>query len=144
MCLAFADLFRHPFIYFVDCEVQYYMDYFLNKSDARRKPFPDGLHIAVLGQSNPMTVEMRGRLRSTSPEEARHALILAIDRDITAGATDDELLTWRHALLSTVVTFTLYSSEDDIFWAATNYRETVGATYEVVYYSTAPPPPTYT
>jgi hypothetical protein len=79
----------------------------------------------------------RGNLKSVTPEEQRHALVLAIARDIKDQQSDVELIKWRHLILSTLVTFTKYTDEDDLFWAATNHRESVGAQYEVVYYSTA-------
>ena len=63
--------------------------------------------------------------------------MLAIARDIKDQQSDVELIKWRHLILSTLVTFTKYTDEDDLFWAATNHRESVGAQYEVVYYSTA-------
>ena len=120
-------------------KVQYYIDYFLSKSDGRRMSFPDVLQVGVVGEFSPVNSEYRGNLKSTSPEEARHALILAIHRDIESGASNDELLSWRKLVLSTVTTFTVYETEDDLFWAATNHREAIGAQFEVVYYSTAGP-----
>ena len=61
-------------------------------------------------------------------------------RDIKAGASTDDLLVWRKLILSTVTTFTVYEAEDDLFWAATNQREAIGAQFEVVYYTTVGPP----
>ena len=124
----------------VATKVQYYIDYFLSKSDCRKMSFPDVLHIGVVGEFSPVNSEYRGNLKSTSPEEARHALILAIHRDIESGASTDDLLLWRKLILSTVTTFTVYETEDDLFWAATNHREAIGAQFEVVYYSTVGPP----
>lgn len=121
----------------VATKVQYYIDYFLSKSDCRKI---DVLHIGVVGEFSPVNAECRGNLKSTSPEEARHALILAIHRDIESGASTDDLLLWRKLILSTVTTFTVYETEDDLFWAATNHREAIGAQFEVVYYSTVGPP----
>ena len=115
-------------------KVAYYVDYFL--SGNRQLAFPGTLHMAVLGDLSPENVAARGNLKSITPEEQRHALILAIGRDIANGQSDDALLRWRHCVLSTIVTFTKYDSDDDLFWAATNQRESIGAHYEVVYYST--------
>jgi hypothetical protein len=115
-------------------KVAYYIDYFL--SGNQTMTFPGTLHVAVLGDLSPDRAPARGHLKSITPEEQRHALVLAIGRAITNGQSDDELTRWRHLLLSTIVTFTKYDTDDDLFWAATNQRESVGAQYEVVYYST--------
>jgi hypothetical protein len=92
--------------------------------------------VGVLEDISPDHAAARGHLRSTSPEEQRHALVLAIGRDIAKQKTDDELLEWRTVILSTIITFTKYNTDDDLFWAATNHRESIGAQFEVVYYST--------
>ena len=98
--------------------------------------FPGTLHVAVLGDLSPDRVAARGHLKSITPEEQRHALVLVIGRAITNGQSNDELVRWRRLLLSTIVTFTKFDTDDDLCWAATNQRESVGAQYEVVYYST--------
>lgn len=117
-------------------QVDYYMQYFLSDSSSL-KTFPGILHIAVVGESTPENPLCRGLLKSTSPEEQRHALLLSIARDITSQKTSSELEKWRQLLLTTVVQFTRYSCEDDLFWACTNHRESIGAVYEVSYYSSA-------
>jgi hypothetical protein len=115
-------------------KVAYYVNYFL--SDNRQLAFPGTLHMAVLGDLSPENVAARGNLKSITPEEQRHALVLAIGRAIANGQSADVLLQWRHYVLSTIVTFTKYETDDDLFWAAANQRESIGAQYEVVYYST--------
>ena len=125
----------------LSCQVQYYMEYFHKAPDSRRKAFPDVLQIAVVREFCPTNVALRGLLKSTSPEEARHALILSIARDIDDPSTTlEDLQEWRRAILSTVACLTRYETDDDLFWAACNTRESIGAQYEVVYYSTARPP----
>jgi hypothetical protein len=116
-------------------EVQVYMKHCL---DTRTTAFPGGLEIAIVNDLSPDVPSARGHLKSTTPEEQRHALVLAIDADMAAGKTDDELQEWRTCVLSTVVCFKRYTNDDDIFWAARNIRETIGAQYEAVYYSTVP------
>ena len=115
-------------------KVSYYIDYFL--SGNRQVTFPGPLHVAVLGDVSPVQPAARGHLKSTTPEEQRHALVIAIGRAIGSGQSDVELGKWRRLLLSTTVTFTKFDNDDDLFWAATNQRESVGAQYEVVYFST--------
>ena len=115
-------------------KVNYYIDYFL--SGNRQLAFPGTLHVAVLGDLTPDQHAARGNLKSATPEEQRHALVLAIGRNIADGQSDAELQRWRTCILSAVVTFTKYDTDDDLFWAATNHREPIGAQYEVVYYST--------
>ena len=106
--------------------------------DTRTPASPVTLDIAVINDLTPEVPSSRGHLKSTTPDEQRHALVLAIDADIQSGKTDAELAKWRTYILSAVVSFKRYATEDDIFWAATNARETIGATYEAVYYSTVP------
>jgi hypothetical protein len=118
----------------VRAEVDYYIKYFL--SDASSPvTFPGVLHVAVIGDLTPVRPAARGILKSTTPEEQRCGLILAIARDIESGKSDAELQRWRQSILGTVMTFTTYKGDDELFWAATNHREAAGAMYEVVYYS---------
>jgi hypothetical protein len=66
-------------------------------------------------------------------------LILSIANDIDdTSMTNADLQEWRACILSTVACVTKYESEDDLFWAACNIRESIGAQYEVIYYSTVP------
>jgi hypothetical protein len=102
--------------------------------------FPSPVTIAVIGDLTPALAGNLGNLKAISPEEPRHALIFAIARDIDAGLTDDELLAWKNLVVSAIVTFKVVTTEDEIFWLATNARESVGATFEVVYFSAVPLP----
>jgi hypothetical protein len=114
------------------------MDYFYAQIDVRRK-LPDVLQIGVVGDFCPSNPAMRGLLKSTSPEEVRHALVLSIARDIDDESTSVEVLKeWRRCIMSAVACLTKYDTDYDLFWAACNTRETVGAQFEVVYYSTVP------
>jgi len=122
-------------------KVSYYVDYFL--SGNRQLAFPGALHMAVLGDLSPDNVAARGNLKSITPEEQRHALMLAISGDIANGQSHAVLRRWRDCVLSTVVTFTPYDTDDDLFWAATNQRESIGACHDIVVIrlSTAGPNP---
>lgn len=104
------------------------MDYLV----ARTVDFPDVI-IAVIDETLAF-----GSLKAISPEEPRHALILAIARDIEAGQSDVELQHWRDLILSTQVQFKRVDSDDDVFWQATVMRETIGIQYEVMYFSAVP------
>ena len=101
--------------------------------------FPSPVTIAVIGDLSPSAVGNLGNLKAISPEEPRHALIFAIARDITAGMSDDELLPWKILATSAILIFKSVAREDDMFWLSTNARESVGAQFEVVYFSTVPP-----
>lgn len=115
-------------------EVRYLVDYYFsdpNKTDV----FPGIVMIATDACWDPCKPAARGLLRAISPEEPRHALILAIARDVKAGMPEEGLLLWRRLLLSAVTEFRRLSTEEDVFWAATNLRERVGADYETMYFS---------
>lgn len=110
------------------------MDYYFadpQKTDV----FPGVVMIGTDATWDPCKPAARGLLRAISPEEPRHALLLAIARDVKAGMAEEGLLLWRRLLLSVVTEFRRLSSEEDIFWAATNLRERVGADYETMYFS---------
>lgn len=115
-------------------KVRYLMEYYFadpQKSDV----FPGVVTLAVDATWDPCKPEARGLLRAISPEEPRHALVLAIARDIKAGLPEEGLALWRRMLLSVVTEFRRLSTDEDIFWAATNLRERVGADYETIYFS---------
>jgi hypothetical protein len=97
--------------------------------------------LAVIGDLTPAVAGNLGNLKAISPEEPRHALVFAIARDIDAGLTDDELLPWKNLVVSAIITFKTVDTDDDIFWLATNARESVGAQFETVYFSAVPPRP---
>jgi hypothetical protein len=121
-------------------KVEYYMSYFFHRVHPGIA-FPTPVHIAVIGDLTPAVAGNLGNLKAISPEEPRHALVFAIARDIDAGLTDDELLWWKNLVVSAIITFKTVDTEDDIFWLATNARESVGAQFEVVYFSAVPPCP---
>jgi len=81
-----------------------------------------------------MVAAQRGWLKGISPEEARHALVFAIARDLRKGLPIDA---WKTLVLSTTMEFRTMATEDDFFWEATKLRESVGAQYDSMYYSPA-------
>jgi len=97
--------------------------------------FGSRLMIAVYHDLNPLNPGKLGSLKAMSPEEPRHALIFAIARDIDCGMSDEQLMPWKVLITSAILTFQKVDNEDDIFWHATNARESLGAQYEVVYFS---------
>ena len=74
----------------------------------------------------------RGALESCTPDELRHAYILAISRDIDAGAADSVLRSWRMFCLSTTTTFHLHDSQEVRYWMSLQLREHASATAEAV------------
>jgi hypothetical protein len=118
-------------------KVEYYTDYFFGNPTPGIR-LPDSVTIAVIDPLTPSNAAHLGRLKAISPEEPRHALVFAIARDIAKGMSDDDLLPWRVLATSAILTFKKVATEDEIFWSATNARETIGAQYESVYYSTVP------
>jgi len=108
------------------------MDYYFDAPG--NKPFPGMVCIGVTDASSPISAACRGWLKGISPEEARHALVLAIARDLRKGLPVDG---WKTMVLSTVVEFRKMSTEDDFFWEATKLRESIGAQFETMYYSAA-------
>ncbi|MFM7981332.1 MAG: hypothetical protein ACKPKO_18650, partial [Candidatus Fonsibacter sp.] len=56
-------------------------------------------------------LDNRGALESCTPDELRRAYILAIIRDIEAGAYDSELRSWRVFCLNTTTTFHLRDNQ---------------------------------
>ena len=91
--------------------------------------------IAVTHDLSPDVNANLGHLKAISPDEPRHALIFAIARDIDNGMTDAELEPWKLLSLSAIIQFKKIEHNDELFWYATNCRESVGAQFEVVYYS---------
>ena len=49
--------------------------------------------------------------------------------------SDEQLMPWKVLITSAILTFQKVDNEDDIFWYANNARESLGAQYEVVYFS---------
>ena len=118
-------------------KVEYYMSYFFHRVFPGIS-FPSPVTIAVIDDLTPAVAGNLGNLKSISPEEPRHALVFAIARDIDAGLSDDDLLLWKNLVVSTIMTFKTVDTEDSIFWLSTNARESVGAQFEVVYFSAVP------
>ena len=54
----------------------------------------------------------RGALESCTPDELRHAYILAINKEVDSGAEDSVLRSWRMFCLSTTTTFHLHDSQE--------------------------------
>jgi len=69
-----------------------------------------------------------------SPEELRHAMLLAIARDIKK---ELDVTEWYTSLLSMTFCFIFVDSDDTLFALAANDRESVGANYESLYYTGA-------
>jgi hypothetical protein len=114
------------------------MDYFHTGRALRRK-LPDVLQIGVVGDFCPSNPAMRGLLKSTSPVEARHALVLSIARDIDDESTSVEVLKeWRRCILSTVACLTKYDTDRELFADAWHTREIVRAASQLVSYSPVP------
>jgi hypothetical protein len=113
------------------CQVQYLTDYFFNTLG---KAFPEPVRVACLGNCRPDRKEALGLLKAISPEEMRHAMLLAIARDIKKELDVSE---WRTSCLSVIFTFAHVDNEDMLFTQAANERESVGARYESIYYTGA-------
>lgn len=101
--------------------------------------FDSRLTIAVYHDSTPLNPGKLGSLKAMSPEEPRHALIFAIARDIDNGMSDEQLMPWKVLITLAILTFQKIENEEDIFWHATNARESLGAQFEVVYFSSVTP-----
>lgn len=119
-------------------EVDYYMQYFYREPRPGIS-FDSRLTIAVYHDSTPLNPGKLGSLKAMSPEEPRHALIFAIARDIDNGMSDEQLMPWKVLITSAILTFQKIENEEDIFWHATNARESLGAQFEVVYFSSVTP-----
>ncbi|WP_353239637.1 hypothetical protein [Limnohabitans sp.] len=95
-------------------------------------PFNGVLTVSCLTVSS--VLDARGALESCTPDELRHAYILAISRDVDAQQDDDlsVLQSWRKFCLSTTTTFHLHESHEARYWASLQLRENAGATAEAV------------
>ena len=111
--------------------MQYLQQYFFDKVG---RGYPDTIKVACLDYLRPDKKDALGHLKAISPEELRHAMLLAIARDITKGLDVDE---WRRCLLSVTFSFQHVDSEDVLFTLAAGERENIGAKYETLYYSSA-------
>ena len=103
------------------------MEYLFSKP----KHAPGFFTVAVNRLSDPRDPLARGGLRALCPEETRHAMVLAIKRDIDLRLPVEE---WRRVVLSSPVQFEAVDEADEV-WVASVIREKVGALFEVVYYS---------
>ena len=86
--------------------------------------------------THPSLPDCWGDLLSLTPEDQHLALVLVIVGSNSSGQSDNELHMRRHCALSTIVTFTQYITDDDLFCAATSHRTSIVSQYELVYYST--------
>ena len=100
------------------------------------KHVPGLVVISVSPSSNPTCLTTRHRLRALSPEETRHAMILAIKRDIDRQLPVDE---WRRIVLTSAVQFKVVE-EADVGWAAMVIREGFAVQCDAVCYSSVTPP----
>ena len=102
-----------------------------------RAQHPPGFTVVAVNESSDPLRPWAGEgLHVVSPEETRHAMIFAIKRDMDLNLPLDD---WLKVALSLPVQF-MAVPESDMIWVATTIRETVGAQFEVVYYSTVPFP----
>ena len=115
------------------------MDYFFGKPTTGIR-FPSAVMIGVTADLSPANVANMGHLKAISP---RHALVFAIARDIDNGMSDEQLMPWKVLSTSAVIEFRPVENDDDIFWSATSARESLGAQYEVAYFSSVPPPQSF-
>ena len=98
---------------------------------AKPNHVPGFVTVAVNETSDPLDPMANGGLRALCPEETRHALVLAIKRDMDLNLPVDD---WLRVVLSSPVHFQAVDAMDMV-WVATGLREKVGALYETVYYS---------
>ena len=84
---------------------------------------PGFIVVGVNSTSSPLNALTWSCLRAVSPEETRHALILAIKRDIDLKLPVDE---WRRIVVSSPVQFEAVD-EADASWLAGAIRQSVGA-----------------
>jgi hypothetical protein len=115
--------------------IEYLMAYAFSSPDDAEKLAPKVFCVAVDRTSNPLESGCKGKLKSLSPDEIIHALVHAIARDIKDNKPDEVLQLWRRYVLTRVMEFSFLTSADDVFYAATNQREKVGAEYEALYYT---------
>ena len=102
-----------------------------------RAQHPPGFTVvAVNGSSDPIRQWAGEGLHVVNLEETRHAMIIAIKPDMDLNLPLDD---WLTVALTSPVQF-MGVPESDMIWVATTIRETVGAQFEVVYYSTVPSP----
>ena len=87
------------------------------------------------GDLSPTHPSMVGHLKCVSPEEVRAALLLAMDRDRRMGRNC--MAEWRKVARSMTVTFTKFLGEAEVFAAAANLREDIGAMFDTLYPTTA-------
>lgn len=99
--------------------------------------FSEELVIAVPDTTyNPL--EHKGALRSVTPEEALHAMIFAISRDVDAhnAANDVDSLEivcqWKQVALTTTFIFEVISVENDLYWASFNKRQRIATSYQAL------------
>lgn len=112
--------------------MQYLVDYYF---DVPGKPFPGVVTVGVLGQASPVVPGGLGWLKGISPEETRHAFLFAVARDIKK---ELPVGAWKQAALSVIMEYQFLESEEDYFWESTKIRESIGAQFETMYYSSAP------
>jgi hypothetical protein len=68
-----------------------------------------------------------------SPDEMRHALILAIAKDCLRSAPLAELAMWKHLVLTATIELRLLTHTMDMFWQAVQIREDIGVAFELLY-----------
>lgn len=107
-------------------KVQYLMSYTFES--------PAPLKITVIADPHSSWLPKdAGQLRRVSPDEEHHAFILATARDLAAGKSEQE---WKAKWLSCIATFVRLDSQEAAFWRAGKERETIGAQYDSMHYST--------
>ena len=93
------------------------------------KPARLNLRINVKPSHHPGNKAHWGTLQSLTPEEALHAFLLAIARDIALPQPIEVLQGWRFHALSCVGTLVSLEPGQE-FWDASQIRENIGAAYD--------------
>ena len=91
---------------------------------------PHNIIISLKEGERPL--DKRGALRAIIPEEARHAMMAAIARDISNGVESEVLEEWRHKALSCTATFQVHASEAERCRVAMQLRENLANDHETM------------
>ena len=91
---------------------------------------PRNLIISLKEGEQPL--DKRGALCAISPEEARHAMMAAIARDISNGAESGVLEEWHRKALSCTATFQVHATEAERLQVAMQLRENMATDHEAM------------
>ena len=76
---------------------------------------------------NPM--EVKGSLKSPSPEEIVHAFLMGMSAAVKSDAPVEELQLWKQAALSVCLSFELMETNEQFYWTSVNLREDLVTDY---------------